>query len=204
MFRRFIKISLVFISLFIFQSCSKGLLDGDMSSNMERLDKIYGSCSNPHRSLTKQERLLCEDKDRAAGPGGEVKAPINLTKITGILNGGNSPTIVQGLTINQSLWQASLRLLDQYPIKIVDSQGGFIATDWIIENQNPNQRCSINITILSKELISNGVRVKLICDRKENDGVWYNENIAYINEEKNLTLKLLEIANQIEATQKNS
>ena len=54
----------------LFQACSKGPLDGEMASNMSKLDDVYGACKNPHKILNAKERMLCEDKNRATGPGG--------------------------------------------------------------------------------------------------------------------------------------
>ena len=102
------------------------------------------------------------------------------------------------MAINPFLWQASLGIVDQYPLKIVDSQGGFISTEWIMENTSPDQRCNIKVTINSQELVSNGVKVKLICQKKT-DGAWYNESTSYTSEEKDLTLKILETAIQLKA-----
>lgn len=189
---------LVFV-LILFQACSKGPLDGDMASNMKKMDDLYGPCKNPHKILNAKERMLCEDKERAAGPGGDIKIPLNLSEL---IRGG-STTVVQGLTINQSLWQASLSLLDQYPIKLADSQGGFISTEWITNSSSPNQRCNIKVTVTSKDLISNGVKVKLLCENNI-DGSWFTDNTTYVNEEKDLTLKILELANQIEKTNQAS
>ena len=44
-------------------------------------DKIYGKCNNPYREFNKAQKRICEDKERAAGPDGEVDDPINLTKL---------------------------------------------------------------------------------------------------------------------------
>ena len=189
------------IVIVLFQACSKGPLDGNMASNMKKLEDLHGPCNNPHKILNAKERMLCEDKARAAGPGGDIKLPLDLSKLTSL--GGGSTTIVQGLTINQSLWQASLGLLDQYPIKLVDSQGGFISTEWITNSSSPNQRCNIKVTVLSKDLVSNGVKVKLLCENNI-DGNWFSDKTSYVNEEKDLTLKILELANQIEKANKTS
>lgn len=192
---------LLTIVIVLFQACSKGPLDGDMASNMEKLENLHGPCNNPHKILNTKERMLCEDKARAAGPGGDIKLPLNLSKLTSL--GGGSTTIVQGLNINQPLWQASLGLLDQYPIKLADSQGGFISTEWITNSSSPNQRCNIKVTITSKDLVSDGVKVKLLCENNI-DGNWFTDNTTYVNEEKDLTLKILELANQIAKTNQAS
>ena len=187
---------ILFVSLIFVQSCSEGPFGGNHAANMEKLDKLYGPCNNPHNKIvTKERRMLCEDKERAAGPGGKTKDPISITSFAKNFDGGVGSNY-QGMVINPFLWQASLGILDQYPLKIVDSQGGFISTDWIMENSNPDQRCNVKVTINSRELVSNGVKVKLICQKKTDD-TWYNETTSYTSEEKDLTLKILETAIQI-------
>ena len=138
------------------------------------MDKIHGVCNNPYRNYSKQEKKICEDKERAAGPDGEIGDPINITEMIENFRSGGQQTSYQGMTVNQNLWEASLILLDQYPLDIVDSQGGFISTDWIIKRENPNQRCLIKVNVTSQELLSNGVKVKLLCEQKELD-VWYGD-----------------------------
>ena len=197
MFKPIRILLILFISFFIFQSCSKGPFGGDHAANMEKLDKLYGPCNNPHRKIVGRDaRMLCEDKQRAVGPGGKEKPPISITNFAKNFNREGGVINYQGMAINPFLWQASLELLDEYPLRIVDSQGGVISTDWIIENTSPNQRCNVKITIKSQELVSNGVKVKLICQQKTDDA-WYNDNSTYLDDEKDLTLKILEIANQI-------
>ena len=107
------------------------------------------------------------------------------------------------MPVNQNLWEASLIMLDQYALDIVDSQGGFISTNWISEKNTPNQRCLIKVNITTQELVSNGVKVKLLCEQKESD-MWYQDEISYTEEEKELTLKILNIANEISLIDKLS
>ena len=61
----------------------------------------------------------------------------------------------------------------------------------------------IKVVITSIELISTGVDVNLLCESKEND-IWYQDDTEYTNDEKNLTLKILEIANQLSLTEQLS
>ena len=87
---------------------------------------------------------------RAAGPDGENGEPLNITKMIEDFRSGGSKNVYQGMSINENLWEASLILLDQYPLDIVDSQGGFISTAWIIGKGNLNQRCLIKVNVTSK------------------------------------------------------
>ena len=200
------KSAIVLLLIIFLQSCSKGPFGGDLKKNMAEMDKIHGKCNNPYRTFNKAQKKICEDKERAAGPDGEVSDPINLTKLIEDyknFSDGKFNNRQGGMSVNENLWGASLILLDQYPLDIVDAQGGFISTDWIIERKSPNQRCLIKINVISKELVSNGVKVKLLCEQKELDA-WYQDGVNYQQEENDLILKILEIANKLSTTEKLS
>ena len=198
-----IRLIFILVLTFVIQSCSKGLFDGDIKKNMEAMDKIHGVCNNPYRNFNKAQKKICEDKERAAGPDGKIGDPINITELIEKYRSGGSNTVYQGMPVNKELWEAPLIILDQYPLDIVDSQGGFISTSWITEKSDPNQRCLIKINITSMELVSNGAKVKFLCEQKELD-VWYQDGVTYTEEEKSLTLKILDIANEISITDKLS
>ena len=174
-------------------SCSSGPLGGDLRANLERDDKIYGKCNNPNRSFNIYEKEICLQKQRAAGPDGVVDDPINITEL---LKFEGKEVVYAGSNVNEFLWNRSLETLKEFPLKTVDSQGSFISTEWIFEETNPNQRCLIKVNITSRELMSNGVNTKIICQRKETNE-WYSSNEIFVEEEKNLTLKILEKASQL-------
>ena len=180
------------------QSCSKGLFNGDVQKNLKAMDKIHGVCNNPYREYNKAQKKICEDKERAAGQDGEIGEPLNISQMIRDFRSGGSSTQYQvtSMSVNKNLWEASLIMLDQYPLNIVDSQGGFISTDWITEKENPNQRCLIKIHIKSPELITTGVSSNFLCEKK-NGETWLIENYDYIEEEKQITLKILEIAGNL-------
>ena len=187
------KVLITLLALILLQSCSNTV--GDIEKNLAETDKIYGKCNNPNRQFTYITKKICEDQERAAGPDGVVGDPINLTEIFSGL-GGNKKIIYAGANSNQFLWNGALETLKEYPLMTVDSQGGFISTDWILEEANPDQRCMIKINITSRELISNGVNTKILCQKKETEE-WYSNNEIFIEEEKNITLKILEKASQL-------
>lgn len=189
------KTLITFFAFILLQSCSSGPLGGDIQKNLAETDKIYGKCDNPNRQFTAIQKKICKDQVRAAGPDGEVGDPIDLTKIFSGLS-GNGKVVYTGSNSNEFLWNGALETLKEFPLKTVDSQGGFISTEWIFEEPNPNQRCLIKVNITSRELMSNGVNTKIICQRKETNE-WYSSNELFIEEEKNLTLKILEKASQL-------
>jgi hypothetical protein len=170
--------------LIIITSCA-----GNTEKKIKDLDKVFG-CDNPHRQLSDIEYKICVDKQRAAG--GE---PLDMDKLTTDLRdifNKNSSTIYQS-SVNKSLWDASLEIAKNYPLKIADNQGGYIETDWIYSENDFNERCAIKIQIVSLELLSTGVRTNIICQNKKND-TWINSNEEFIEEEKQLTIKILEEA----------
>ena len=88
-------------------------------------------------------------------------------------------------------------MLNDYSLKITDFDGGYIETNWINNSDIPNQRCLVKSHITSKELISTGVNVKIICEKLINNE-WYLSNENFIEDEKRLTLKILETAQTLD------
>ena len=129
----------------------------------------------------------------ATGPDGKVGDPISLTDIIDKFNNPEKNVVYAGSSVNRYLWQGSLLILEEYPLQTVDSQGGLISTDWILNKELPNKRCQIKVNVITQDFISTGVRTKFICQNKDNDQ-WYQSNDVLIEEEKKLTLKILEKA----------
>lgn len=188
-----VKFLLLIALSFSLISCSKGLMNGNLEKNLEASDKIYGKCNNPNRTLTEIEKEICIAQTRAAGPSGEVKEPINLNDIFDRFNNPNKNVVYAGSAVNQLLWQGSLSVLAEYPLQTVDSQGGFISTDWILNKDEPNKRCQVKVNVTTQEFISTGVNTKIVCQEKDNDQ-WYLDNVGLFEEEKKITLKILEKA----------
>ena len=191
-----VKFLLSIVLTFFIISCNKGLMDGDLEKNLEATDKIYGKCNNPNRTLTQIEKEICIGKVTAAGPDGKIDDPISLTNILDRFNNPNKNVVYGGLSINQYLWQGSLSVLENYPLQTVDSQGGFISTDWVINKDEPNRRCQIKINVISQDFISTGVKTKLLCQEKDNDQ-WYPDSTLLVEEEKKITLAILEKAQEL-------
>ena len=188
-----LRLLVLIIFTLLFSSCSQGLLDGNIEKNLEATDKVYGRCDNPYRQFTEIEREICRGKVMAAGPDGEVGDPISLTDIIDKFNNPEKNVVYAGSSVNRYLWQGSLLILEEYPLQTVDSQGGLISTDWILNKDLPNKRCQIKVNVITQDFISTGVRTKFICQNKDNDQ-WYQSNDVLIEEEKKITLKILEKA----------
>ena len=191
-----LKILVCFASILILSSCSQGLNQGSIEKNLEATDKIYGRCNNPNRQFTEVEKEICIAKVRAAGPDGEIGEAFNITDLIDKFNNPNKGVVYAGSNVNQFLWNGSLSVLETYPLKTVDSQGGFIASDWILNKNEPNKRCQIKVNITSQDLISTGVKTKIIC-QEQNNSQWYPNNEMLIEQEKKITIKILEIAQEL-------
>lgn len=158
--------------------------------NLKRLDKIYGYCDNPHREISGTRYEVCKAKEMGAGPDGEVGEAQSIGEIFGSLGGSNKNQVTYIKSVNNNLWQGTMDVLSPYSIKLIDSEVGYVETDWIYEKNEPNRRCLIKVQIKSAELVSNGVSTTISCQVKENDN-WFNDSEQFIDQEKKLTLTIL-------------
>ena len=191
-------LSLIVLSLLFF-SCS-----GNHQQNIAKLDEIYGKCNNPltEGALTKWDRYICEQKQRAAGPDGVVGEAKTIGEIIEDIAGRTTNgKVVAYSAVNNSLWQGALKTFENHPIKNADFEGGYLETDWIYGNP-PNERCLIKARIKTADLLSNGVETKILCQSKIEDA-WITQDKLFINEEKKLTLKILENANEHKSLNQN-
>ena len=77
-----------------------------------------------------------------------------------------------GLGVNSYLWRASLDTISFMPIASADPFGGVIITDWYSPPQSPKERLKVNIFILDRQLRSDGVKVSLFRQEREESGNW--------------------------------
>ena len=98
---------------------------------------------------TPNQRLTCEAKERAAGTDGEFKSPLNLTELIDNYRSGGA-TVYASSAVNNHLWNASVSILEPYTLKIVDSQGGVISTDWIMENLTKQKGALLKLILALK------------------------------------------------------
>ena len=169
------------------QACS-----GNHQKRMAELDEIYGECDNPARNYNKDSKKYESCKDRERGKG---ESFFDLGGDLGDLIGGGDKVIYQN-SVNPYLWNAALEVTKSYPLKIADNQGEYIETDWIFEPNNISQRCLIKIQVTSEELITTGVSTNFLCEKNDNK-VWISDRNKYTEEEKQITLKILEIASNL-------
>jgi len=65
-----------------------------------------------------------------------------------------------GISVNSFLWRASLDTVSFMPLASADPFGGVILTDWYTPPETEGERFKINVFILSRQLRSDGVRVR--------------------------------------------
>ena len=100
--------------------------------------------------------------------------------------------------VNAYLWRASLNILSIAPLISTDALGGTIISDWYVNKNIKNQRLKITAFILTRELRSDGIKVKVHIQNFKNN-VWsetitdsdlankIEENI--LNEARNLRIR---------------
>ena len=62
---------------------------------------------------------------------------------------------------SNSLWRASLDVIDFMPLTSVNYSGGIIITDWYSENNNSNESIKISIRFSTNEIRSDALNIKV-------------------------------------------
>ena len=74
-----------------------------------------------------------------------------------------------GIGVNSFLWRASLDTVAFMPLASADPFGGVILTDWYENPDVPGERFKLNVFILDRQLRSDGVRVAVFKQTKQNN-----------------------------------
>ncbi|MBT3398962.1 MAG: DUF3576 domain-containing protein [Rhodospirillaceae bacterium] len=109
-----------------------------------------------------------EDKDIKSG--GKLFGDINL------LGGGDDEPTNSGIGVNAFLWRASLDTLSFLPLSSADPFGGVIITDWYAPPESPEERFKVTVFILGRELRSDGVRVSVFRQKRDDGAGWLDAN----------------------------
>ena len=118
--------------------------------------------------------------------------------LSDILNAEDDPN--NAVNVNGFLWRASLNVLSVAPLISTDALGGTIITDWYMNKNIKNQKIKITAFIKTRELRSDGIKIKVHIKKLEN-GLWSeiftNKNLetqienAILNEARNLRINSL-------------
>ena len=86
---------------------------------------------------------------------------------------------------SNSLWRASLDVIDFMPLTSVNYSGGIIITDWYSESNNQNESIKISIRFMTNEIRSDSLKIKVFnrkcsnnflnCKITETEGVLVTE-----------------------------
>jgi hypothetical protein len=98
------------------------------------------------------------DPDAQAAQKGSVFGVDGLN----LLGGKKTDQGSGGIGVNSFLWRASLDTLAFMPLASADPFGGVIITDWYSPPETPDERFEVNISILDRQLRSDGVRARSI------------------------------------------
>ena len=94
----------------------------------------------------------------------------NCSKLN-IFGFGKSKNEFEKYSVNEPLWKSSLSFLSKYPNVETNLKEGFISTEWIISNKNPNTRFRITVYILGLEMLDENIRI--VADKENNvNGQW--------------------------------
>ena len=94
----------------------------------------------------------------------------NCSKLN-IFGFGKSKNEFEKYSVNEPLWKSSLSFLSKYPNVETNLKEGFISTEWIISNKNPNTRFRITVYILGLDMLDENIRI--VADKENNvNGQW--------------------------------
>lgn len=102
---------------------------------------------------------------------------------------------VSGITVNKYLWRASLDTISFLPLSSADPFGGVIISDWY--SPNPNEKIKVTITVLSKALRADGLRISVF--RKAYDSkrrIWVDKPASQVTS-ANLETSILTRAREL-------
>ena len=84
--------------------------------------------------------------------------------ITDFLN--KDPLENESFYVNSFLWRASLDVLSFAPFQSTDAFGGILVTEWY---KKDNKQIKLVATIMSRELRSEGIKLKVFVKNKKNE-----------------------------------
>ncbi len=104
--------------------------------------------------------------------------------------------------VNSFLWRASLDTLSFMPIASADPFGGVILTDWYSPPETPQERFKVNLYILGRQLRSDGLRVSVF--RQQRDDAGWSDAPTIDNTATQLEDTILTRARQLRIAQQQS
>lgn len=141
---------------------------------------IFSCTSNNNKPVEKSEPgLFSKDKNKGLS-------------ITDFIN--KDPFGDKSFYVNSFLWRASLDVLSFAPFQSTDAFGGILVTEWY---KKDDKQIKLIATILSRELRSEGIKLKVFIKNKNNE---ISEDIILAQKIENLILtkaRTLRIQNKL-------
>ena len=109
------------------------------------------------------------------------------TKLKGLKKGSGDFEFAS----SNSLWRASLDIIDFMPLSTANYNGGIIVTDWYSDDINSNESLKVAIRFLTNEIRSDAIDLKIfykICESENNCSVTEKKG-NLVNEFKREILK---------------
>ena len=158
---------------------------------------ILVGCSGASRQLTKEEKIYSpRDRSRLE----QMEAGGGLINDLFKVGKDNEESNYTNNTNKSSIWRASLEILSTFPLSSIDSKSGVIITDWYSSEKKPSERFKITILILSQEISSNSIQVKIHKQIIKNSR-WVN---IKLKQEKNLAIERKIIQKAVEIRSQSS
>ena len=151
-------------------------------------------------SLTACEGIKSEGPDSDGFEDKEAKRAGKLFGEINLLGGGSDEPTNSGIGVNAFLWRASLDTLSFLPLSSADPFGGVIITDWYAPPESPQERFKVTVFILGRELRSDGVRVSVFRQKRDNGAGWLDANTGK-NTSTNLENAILTRARELRISQ---
>ncbi len=82
------------------------------------------------------------------------------------------------IPVNSYLWRATLDTLSFLPLASADPFGGVIITDWYAPPESVNERFKMTVYILSRNLRSDGLKVAVFRQFRDEDGNWVDGEVS--------------------------
>ena len=104
-------------------------------------------------------------------------------KVTGegiFLFGGpdKSTASTSPISVNSFLWRATLDTLSFMPLASADPFGGVIITDWFTPPESAEERFKMTVYILSRSLRSDGLKVAVFRQIRDDAGNWIDGEVT--------------------------
>lgn len=91
--------------------------------------------------------------------------------------GEEASSAASPIGVNSFLWRATLDTLSFMPMTSADPFGGVILTDWYEDPKTPGERFKITAMIMDRALRSDGVKISVFKQVRDNAGQWRDAEV---------------------------